>query len=215
VDRVGLWIASGNRSDTNAVNGNANDYVTLTGAADAANIPASTLRRWIENGRLPATTGDRGRLVRLADVWRLVEAPDGAPEQASNGIPERALDQITSPAATAEDMAPPVLAVAPSPARRQRAGPAATAAYMSKLDELYRAQIDSKNGEIATKDELIVELRRRAELAEREAMALAQRLAEARESHDEHTTSMPAQPPATTPTSLTFLLRLLHWYRQR
>lgn len=210
------------------MNGNDTDYVTLTGAADAANIPASTLRRWIESGRLPATTGDRGRLVRLADVWRLVEAPERTPEgtaeRAAMGTTERAPDHIRSLPDIAEETAPLVPVSPPARVRRQRAIAAATAAYMAKLDELYRAQITAQNGELATKDELIVELRRRAEFAEREAMALGQRLAEAHETHEAHeaheahetpTTRASAQPPATPLAALVLLLRLLHLYRQR
>jgi len=204
------------------VNGNDTDYVTLTGAADAANIPASTLRRWIESGRLPATTGDRGRLVRLADVWRLVEVSERTAERTSIGTiigtTERAPDHILSLPDIAEGTTLPVPVSPPARVRRQRAVAAATAAYMAKLDELYRAQIAAQNGELATKDELIVELRRRAEFAEREAMALGQRLAEAQEAYETqeaHTTRASAQPPVTTLTALALLLRLLHWYRRR
>ncbi len=131
------------------------------------------------------------------------------------GTTERAPDHIRSLPDIAEETASLVPVSPPARVRRQRAIAAATAAYMAKLDELYRAQITAQNGELATKDELIVELRRRAEFAEREAMALGQRLAEAHETHETPTTRASAQPPATPLAALVLLLRLLHLYRQR
>jgi len=188
-----------------AVNGN--DYVTLINAADTANVPAGTLRQWIENGRLPATTSDRGRLVRLADVWRLVE-PAGT---------------TVAPASVADTVTPagaPQSAVSVSPVAaaggRRRVVARVGAAYIDKLDELYRAQIAAKSGEIATKDELIVELRRRAERAEQQVAAMEQRLAEAQTpaiaEQASSTDNAPARPPA--PPTGGLLERLLLWSRQ-
>jgi DNA-binding transcriptional MerR regulator len=51
-----------------AGNDNGNQYVTVGIAARSAGIPERTLRAWINAGKLPATPGKRGRLVRLADV---------------------------------------------------------------------------------------------------------------------------------------------------
>jgi hypothetical protein len=187
---------------------NGNDYVTLINAADTANIPAGTLRQWIENGRLPATTSDRGRLVRLADVWRLVE-----PTSAS------AATTSTVDTATPADVPPPV-PVAPVPATygRRRAVARGGMAYIDKLDELYRAQIAAKSGEIATKDELIVELRRRAERAEQQIAAMERRLAEARTpaigDQEPQADGAPMRPPVP-PRTGGLLERLLLWSRQR
>jgi excisionase family DNA binding protein len=52
------------------VNSNAanEQYVTVGNAATATGISERTLRYWIKAGKLPATGGKRGRLVRLADV---------------------------------------------------------------------------------------------------------------------------------------------------
>ncbi len=171
------------------------DYVTLTSAADTANVPAGTLRQWIESGKLPATTSDRGRLVRLADVWRLIAVDGGA-------SPVEAVVE-TAPASTALD------AVSHPVRRRQRGVPAAPAAYIAKLDELYRAQLVAKDDAIATKDELIGELRRRAEQAEQQVADMERRLA------GEQTAEMTA--PSTPPTTRTpgLLARLLLRYAQR
>ena len=188
---------------------NGNDYVTLINAADTANIPAGTLRQWIENGRLPATTSDRGRLVRLADVWRLVE-PSGA----------SAATTSTVETITPVDVPPPPTPVASVPATqgRRRAVARVGAAYIDKLDELYRAQIAAKSGEIATKDELIVELRRRAERAEQQIAAMERRLAEARPpvivDQQPQADGAPTRPPAL-PRTGGLLERLLLWSRQR
>lgn len=190
-----------------AVNGN--DYVTLINAADTANIPAGTLRQWIENGRLPATTSDRGRLVRLADVWRLVE-PTGVSAATTSTV------DATTPA----DVPPPSPSVAPAPVVRgqRRVVARVGAAYIDKLDELYRAQIAAKSGEIATKDELIVELRRRAERAEQQVAAMERRLAEAPTSAilDQEPQADGAPTPLPAPPRPSGLLeRLLLWSRQR
>jgi len=190
-----------------AVNGN--DYVTLINAADTANVPAGTLRQWIESGRLPATTSDRGRLVRLADVWRLVEVAG------ATAAPTSAVDTVTP-----DDAPPPSTPVSPEPPARGRRRAVARigAAYIDKLDELYRAQIAAKSGEVATKDELIVELRRRAERAEQQVVDMEQRLAEARASaiadQTPQTDGAPARPPAP-PQTRGLLERLLLWSRQR
>ena len=65
---------SAERSETPTVDGD--EYVTMASAADIAGIPVKTLRHWVDSGRLAATAGQRGRLVRLADVRYLV-AGDG------------------------------------------------------------------------------------------------------------------------------------------
>ncbi len=190
-----------------AVNGN--DYVTLINAADTANVPAGTLRQWIENGRLPATTSDRGRLVRLADVWRLVE-----PDQAA------AATMSAADTVTPTDAQPPAGPVSPVAAvgGRRRAVARIGAAYIDKLDELYRAQIAAKSGEIATKDELIVELRRRAERAEQQVATMEQQLVEARTpaivDQEPQADGAPTRPPAP-PRPGGLLERLLLWSRQR
>jgi uncharacterized protein (DUF3084 family) len=83
------------------------------------------------------------------------------------------------------------------------------AAFISKLDQLYRAQIAAKDGEIAAKAELIVELRRRAERAEQHAARLEQKLADLR-AHAEVVETQPV-PPAPHPG---LLRRIMSWYRR-
>src|SRR5205085_228942 len=82
-------------------------------------------------------------------------------------------------------------------------------AFMARLDALYRAQVAAKNREIATKDELIVELERRAKRAEQRATLLEQKLADLR-AHAEVVESQPVM-PAPQPG---LLRRLMSWYRQ-
>ena len=193
-----------------AVNGA--DYVTLINAADTANVPAGTLRQWIESGRLPATTSDRGRLVRLADVWRLVEVAGAT----SAPTPTSVADTAT-PAGAPPPPTPVPVASMPVARGQRRVVARIGAAYIDKLDELYRAQIAAKSGEIATKDELIVELRRRAERAEQHIATMEQQLAEARAPAIAEPTpdmdSMHARP--SPPQTSGLLARLLLWSRQR
>jgi hypothetical protein len=42
-------------------------------AGNVAGIPPRTLRSWVRNGKLPATEGQRGKLVRLGDVLAIAE----------------------------------------------------------------------------------------------------------------------------------------------
>jgi hypothetical protein len=45
--------------------------VAVESAGKLANIPPRTLRHWISTGKLPATAGVRGKLVRMGDVRRI------------------------------------------------------------------------------------------------------------------------------------------------
>ena len=47
------------------------EYVAIEYAGRVTGVPARTLRRWAEAGKVPAIAGQRKRLVRLDDVRRL------------------------------------------------------------------------------------------------------------------------------------------------
>ena len=47
------------------------EYVAIEYAGRVTGVPARTLRRWAEAGKVPVIAGDRKRLVRLDDVRRL------------------------------------------------------------------------------------------------------------------------------------------------
>ncbi|MCA1599358.1 MAG: hypothetical protein LC769_10175, partial [Chloroflexi bacterium] len=142
-------------------------------------------------------------------VWRLVEV------SSATAAPTSAVDTVTP-----TDAQSPSAPVSPVPAAggRRRAVARIGAAYIDKLDELYRAQIAAKSGEIATKDELIVELRRRAERAEQQVATMEQRLAEAQTpaivDQEPQADGAPARSPASSQTR-GLLERLLLWSRQR
>lgn len=197
---------------------NSPDYVSLATAAVVAAVPASTLRQWIDSGKLPASAGEHGRLVRLEDVWRLTaDAADTGIEPHANGAP-RATDTAIEPHAngalnaTDEEAAPAAVHPA-SPQRvlrvrrRQRVIGGSAAVLLAKLDELYRAQIAAKDGEIAAKDDLIAELRLRAQRAEQQTEALEHRLMEVQTP----VVAMDLTPIAPTPPRL--LARLFPWLR--
>ena len=239
------------RSKTRTVDGD--DFVTMASAADIAGIPVKTLRHWVDSGRLAATAGQRGRLVRLADVQHLVaidgmslhsagtSVPNGAatPDSAGtsvgrndngaagatgNGSAAPRSTETAAPSddetfdvvpdkttAAAEDAAATATeTVEPAAARQQRLAIVSNAAaFIAKLDHLYRAQIAAKDGEIAAKDELIVELRRRSERAEQHAARLEQKLTELR-AHAEMVETQPVL-PAPHPG---LLRRIMSWYRR-
>lgn len=77
--------------------GNDDEFVTVGNAAAVAGIPERTLRYWITNGKLPATSGKRGKLVRMGDVWHLAEL--------TGKIPATNENQNTSAIATAGNVA--------------------------------------------------------------------------------------------------------------
>jgi hypothetical protein len=81
------------------------------------------------------------------------------------------------------------------------------AVFIVKLDQLYRAQIAAKDGEIAAKDEMIVELQRRAERVALQAALLEQKLADLRV-HAEVVETQPVR-SASRPG---LLRRLMSWY---
>lgn len=159
--------------------------VPLVSAADRAAVPVETVRYWIDEGKLPAVSGPRGRLVRLADVRHLAASNEPGPDREAQ---TRETGETGAPASTS-------IALSEHTAPRRRHATASAAALMAKLDELYRAQIAAKDGEIAAKDELIAELRGRAERAERAVADLESRLN--------------AEPPAHG------LARLWPWRRNR
>jgi excisionase family DNA binding protein len=59
-------------------------YVTVGNAATATGVSERTLRYWIKSGKLPATGGKRGRLVRLADVEALADFTGNTPATSGN-----------------------------------------------------------------------------------------------------------------------------------
>ncbi len=131
------------------------EYIPITVAAEVANIPARTVRAWVADGKLPAISGKRGKLVRRGDVDQiatLTGRADGRVTASGNAAVSLATEVATNPHHDA--LIPSQLyAVYQQTLDAQ-------AAELARLDQLYREQI-------AAKDALIDELRRRAEHAER------------------------------------------------
>ena len=67
-------------------------------AGSVAGISPRTLRYWIKGGKLPATEGQRGKLVRLGDVLALAELTGKRPaaERRPAGNPATATDPARS-----------------------------------------------------------------------------------------------------------------------
>jgi len=116
-------------------------------AADLAGIPARTLRYWVEAKKLATVAGKRGRLVLMGDVDRVARQRG----RASGNV----LPSSEGAAAIAAD-------VATRPEIEPGVGP-----VVALVERAYREALAAKDREIAVKDELIAELRGRAERAER------------------------------------------------
>ncbi len=127
---------------------NADDeYVSVATAADLAGIPARTLRYWVEAKKLATVAGKHGRLVRMGDVDRVARQSGRA---SGNVLPSsEGAAAIAADVATGPEIGPGV-------------GP-----VVALVERAYREALAAKDREIAAKDELIAELRDRAERAER------------------------------------------------
>jgi len=125
------------------------DYLAVHLAAQLAGVSERTLRHWIKRGKVPSIAGNRGALVRLADVRGVADLA-GMTRHDSATLPSR------------EDDAH--LAVHLAESGRQEAALEApredqTQALLAVIEAAY-------DGQLAAKDDLIAELRRRAEVAE-------------------------------------------------
>jgi hypothetical protein len=58
------------------------EYVAIEHAGRVTGVPARTLRRWAEAGKVPVVAGQRKRLVRLEDVRRLAAMTGHQPDTA-------------------------------------------------------------------------------------------------------------------------------------
>src|SRR5437868_4799541 len=130
-----------------------------------AGVPEQTVQQWIADGKVLAVAGNRGRLVRLMDVQRLVASEGPSP---GNRVATDEAKDSRAMATVAEDAA-----AVPAQVQHSQAIGDTRVSFMARLDELYRAQIAAKNREI-------VELRQRLERAE-QALASARRAETARE----------------------------------
>jgi len=128
---------------------NADDeYVSVATAADLAGIPARTLRYWVEAKKLATVAGKHGRLVRMGDVDRVARQSGRA---SGNVLPSsEGGAAIAADVATGHEIGPGV-------------GP-----VVALVERAYREALSAKDREIAAKDELIAELRGRAERAEQQ-----------------------------------------------
>jgi len=125
------------------------DYLAVHLAAQLAGVSERTLRHWIKRGKVPSIAGNRGALVRLADVRGVADLA-GMSRQESATLP------------SSEDNAH--LAVHLAETCRQE-----TALETPREDQTrgLLAVIEAAyDGQLAAKDDLIAELRRRAEVAE-------------------------------------------------
>jgi hypothetical protein len=123
-------------------------YVSVSVASKLTEVPVRTLHYWVKTGKVSANPGKHGKLIRLGDVYDILTVT-GRPlgKGSASGVQRNlALD-------VAEDIG--ASTALESTHERNLAGNA----LIAHLESLYRDQI-------AAKDAMIEELRRRAEVAE-------------------------------------------------
>jgi hypothetical protein len=91
------------------------EYVAIEYAGRVTGIPARTLRRWAEAGKVPVVAGQRKRLVRLEDVRRLAAMTGHTPADAdmTGAYAGQATGHMTEGVASDNTM-PPSSAVSPA-----------------------------------------------------------------------------------------------------
>ena len=97
------------------------EYLPVESAGSVAGISPRTLRYWIKGGKLPATEGQRGKLVRLGDVLALAEmtgkrAADGRQSPGTAGNPATSAESTAGNAAGSSADAADQVAPAVTPA---------------------------------------------------------------------------------------------------
>jgi len=78
------------------------DYVSVEDAGKLLSVSSRTVRNWIASGKLPAISGNRGRLVTRADVLRIGSLTGKVPEDAESSSVS-AMSSDTSSAELPED----------------------------------------------------------------------------------------------------------------
>lgn len=82
------------------------EYVTVESASHMTGVPPRTLRRWVQDGKVAAITGQRGKLIRLGDVRTIAQLTGRTVGQPATA--EESAGQVTedlpaiSPAASAQ-----------------------------------------------------------------------------------------------------------------
>jgi DNA-binding transcriptional MerR regulator len=91
------------------------EYVAIEAAGRLTGVPARTLRRWAEAGKVPVVAGQRKRLVRLEDVRRLAAMTGHQPD--TTDVTGAYAGQATGHMAesVADNNMPPAGALAPTP----------------------------------------------------------------------------------------------------
>ncbi len=131
------------------------DYLAVHLAAQLAGVSERTLRHWIKRGKVPSIAGNRGALVRLADVRGVADLA-GMTRQESATLPSDS-DERDLAVHLAESGRQETALEAPREDQTQ--------ALLAVIEAAY-------DGQLAAKDDLIAELRRRAEVAEERAAHL-------------------------------------------
>jgi hypothetical protein len=81
------------------------EYVTVETAGHLTGIPARTIRRWAQGGKVAVTAGQRGRLVRLDDVRRIAAMtgrPVGQPDVTGGSAGQPTGHETVTPSAVAQ-----------------------------------------------------------------------------------------------------------------
>ncbi len=154
----------------------ATDPIPLTLAARSAGIPARTLRNWIASGKLAAIRGQRGWLIRPGDIAQIAAMIDNhaASENMADGMADRLAAELAAPPApdsvtTAFAASHAAIAATDQQTQAEALVQQLLAPFIAEQTRLAE-ELGQVKAERDAKDATIVELRRRAALAEAELL---------------------------------------------
>jgi hypothetical protein len=171
----------------------ATEPIPLTLAARSAGIPARTLRNWIASGKLAAIRGQRGWLIRPGDIAQIAAMIDShaASENMADGMADELAAELAAPTAAdaggaATTASHAAITATPQSAQAEALVQRLLAPFIAEQTRLAE-ELGQVKAERDAQDATIVELRRRAALAEAELLR----------HRDDRAQAAPAAPGAT------------------
>ncbi len=177
--------------------------IPLTLAATLAGIPARTLRNWIASGKLAAIRGQRGWLIRPGDIAQIAAMIDShaASENMADDMADRLAAELAAPTAAdaggaATTASHAAITATPQSAQAEALVQQLLAPFIAEQTRLAE-ELGQVKAERDAQDATIVELRRRAALAEAELLRHRDEWSLSRQRDAERAQATPVAPGST------------------